>query len=252
MNGLLSVGRRSRIVVGVGLPETQFSSAKENLSSLGCKVDLRQFNDPHDLVESLRDGLIDAAVRGTLSSSGTLQELKAAFGLKEIMRTAILEDSNGKPFLLTPVGIDEGTDWQSRLALSLASIDYFSQSGWSMNCGILSKGRMEDVDRGLEIRASIEDGGRLVESLRAKGLTAVHYAILIEDAVKESDLVIAPDGVSGNLIFRALHFVAGCKAYGAPVVNLGRVFVDTSRSKSDFADSILLAAGLAETRRESP
>ena len=61
---------------------------------------------------------------------------------------------------------------------------------------------------------------------------------------EESDLVLAPDGVSGNLIFRTLHFVGGHEAYGAPVVNIPRVFVDTSRAKADFSAAVLLAAGL--------
>ena len=251
MNALLSVGCRSRIRLGIGLQEAQLSITLQKLMALGCKVRLKRFNDSHELAISLRDGEIDAAVRGTLGSSRTLQELKASFGVREIMRTAVLEDVSGKQFLLTPVGIDEGTDRQSRIALALASITYFSSSGWSVKCGVLSKGRTEDSGRGSEIRASIEDGDRIVDSLRSKGHIADHYAILIEDAVRNSDMVIAPDGVSGNLIFRTLHFVGGCKAFGAPVVNLSRVFVDTSRSKSDFSDSVLLAAGLVETRSKS-
>ncbi|MDD3398769.1 MAG: methanogen marker protein 4, partial [Candidatus Methanomethylophilaceae archaeon] len=58
------------------------------------------------------------------------------------------------------------------------------------------------------------------------------------------NMIIAPDGMSGNIIFRALHFVGGCKALGAPVLNLEKVFVDTSRVKSDFQDSIALALRL--------
>ncbi len=212
---------------------------------------MKRFGDPHELVTSLRDGEIDAAVRGAIGSLRILQELKSSFGVREIMRTAVLEDANGKHFLLTPVGIDEGTDRQSRIALALASVTYFSSSGWSLKCGVLSKGRTDDSGRGSDIRTSLEDGVRMVDSLRAKGLVAEHYEILIEDAVRDSDLLIAPDGVSGNLIFRTLHFLGGCKAYGAPVVNLPRVFVDTSRSKSDFSDSVMLAAGLAETRSKA-
>lgn len=251
MNALLSIGCRSKIAVGIGLQEAQLSITQQKLSSLGCKVRLKRFGDPHELVTSLRDGEIDAAVRGTLGSLIILQELKSSFRVREIMRTAVLEDANGKQFLLTPVGIDEGIDRQSRIALALASVSYFSSSGWSMKCGVLSKGRTDDSGRGSDIRTSLEDGVRIVDSLRAKGLVSEHYEILIEDAVRDSDLLIAPDGVSGNLIFRTLHFLGGCKAYGAPVVNLPRVFVDTSRSKSDFSDSVMLAAGLAETRSKA-
>jgi len=58
-------------------------------------------------------------------------------------------------------------------------------------------------------------------------------------------VLIAPDGVSGNLIFRTLHFLGGWDALGAPVLNIGRVYVDTSRAKASYADSIELAASLA-------
>jgi predicted methyltransferase MtxX (methanogen marker protein 4) len=75
-----------------------------------------------------------------------------------------------------------------------------------------------------------------------------HFEILVEDAVKESELVIAPDGVAGNLMFRTLHFVGDRKAYGAPVVNIPKVFVDTSRGKADFSDAVRLAAGLFQAQ----
>ncbi|HJX04239.1 MAG TPA: hypothetical protein VJ489_00305, partial [Thermoplasmata archaeon] len=70
------------------------------------------------------------------------------------------------------------------------------------------------------------------------------YAILLEDALKRSDVILAPDGVIGNIIFRSLHLVAGAKAYGAPILNIPTVFVDTSRAKADYLDSVLFAAGL--------
>jgi predicted methyltransferase MtxX (methanogen marker protein 4) len=59
---------------------------------------------------------------------------------------------------------------------------------------------------------------------------------------------MAPDGVTGNLIFRSLHFLGARRAFGAPVVNIDQPFVDTSRAKTDFSDPVLLAAGLAEVR----
>ena len=64
--------------------------------------------------------------------------------------------------------------------------------------------------------------------------------------MKEADFIIAPDGISGNIIFRALHFIAGAKALGAPVINTDKVFVDTSRAKTDYVDSIALAMKLTE------
>jgi predicted methyltransferase MtxX (methanogen marker protein 4) len=187
-----------------------------------------------------------------MRSSETLVELKRVFHLAEAMRTAVLEDSSGKPFLLAPVGIDEGRDFDSRLRLVQHAISYFSSAGWELNVGILSKGRLEDKNRGSEIKASIEEGDRMAEVLTVEGHNSWNFAILVEDAVKECELVVAPDGVVGNLMFRTLHFVGGRKAYGAPVVNIPKVFVDTSRVKPDFSDAIRLAAGLFQAQTGRP
>lgn len=243
--GLLSRGCASSTRVGIGLAEDDLASAREKIESDSCRLSLTGFGDPRQLVSSLRDGEIDAAVRGTLSSSAVLTELKRAFSLPEVLRVAVLEDHGGRPFLLAPVGIDEGMDMQSRLTLARATVKYFEPTGWSIRTGVLSKGRTEDASRGEAIRRSLDEGEQIAAAIRADGGAASHYSILIEDAVKECDLVLAPDGVSGNLMFRTLHFVGGGRAYGAPVVNMDRVFVDTSRGKKDFADSVMLAAGLA-------
>jgi len=132
-----------------------------------------------------------------------------------------------------------------RIELVKSTIEYFAPVGWKLKVGVLSKGRPEDSSRGREIRRSLDDGESMTKRLNEMGIPAKHYSILLEESVREADLVVAPDGVTGNLIFRSLHFVGGGRAYGAPVVNVPEVFVDTSRSKVDFSDAILLAAGLA-------
>ncbi len=146
--------------------------------------------------------------------------------------------------MLTPVGIDEGKNAFLKMSLIRTTIDYFSRAGWSLSVGVLSKGRMDDVHRGEEIERSITEGVEMVKALRSEGVDAEHYAILLEKALGERDIIVAPDGISGNLIFRALHLIGGCEAFGAPVVNMDAIFVDTSRAKSDFSDAVMLAAGL--------
>lgn len=197
------------------------------------------------MVRDLIEHKIDAAVRGAMESLEVLTELKHQFELKEVYRTAVLENGSGKQFLLTPVGIDEGRSLTQRIELVKSTIEYFTPVGWKIKVGVLSKGRPEDASRGREIRRSLGDGESIAEKLNGMGIPATHYSILLEESVREADLVVAPDGVTGNLIFRSLHFVGGGRAYGAPVVNIPEVFVDTSRSKADFSDAILLAAGLA-------
>ena len=78
------------------------------------------YEDPHPeqvLVDDLVSGKIDAAVRGTLPSSSTLKALKKAMGVDHLERIALLETVQGKKFLLTPVGVDEGWTVAEKLEL---------------------------------------------------------------------------------------------------------------------------------------
>lgn len=246
VNRLLSLGCRTSSTVGIGaLQVSMMEATTMKLREGNCRVSVKGYDDPKPLVRDLIDHKIDAAVRGMMGSLEVLRELKRKFGIRDVFRTAVLENAGGKQFLLTPVGIDEGKSVTARIDIVKATIGYFSSAGWSLSVGVLSKGRVEDASRGRDIRKSLSEGEGIAKVLVSLGIQAKHYSILLEDSVRESDLVVAPDGVTGNLIFRSMHFVGGGKSYGAPVVNIPEVFVDTSRSKADFSDSVLLAAGLA-------
>lgn len=251
VRGLFETGMRVSASVGLGLSGDALDRTVRAVEARAPRIRLESFDDAHSLVRALRDNAIDAAVRGTLSSSEVLEELKRVFNVDGIMRAAIVEDSSGRQFILLPVGIDEGMTAEGRLSLVLTTMGYFAPLGWRFSVGVLSKGRPEDRMRGTEIAESLRDGEWLAAELRRKGHQAEHCGILVEEAVSKHDLVVAPDGVSGNLIFRTLHFLGGHRAFGAPVVNLGKVFVDTSRAKIDFSESVLLAAALAARKSGS-
>jgi predicted methyltransferase MtxX (methanogen marker protein 4) len=75
---------------------------------------------------------------------------------------------------------------------------------------------------------------------------AAHREILIEDAIGTSGMILAPDGISGNLIFRTLVFLGGGRAHGAPVVNIDRIFVDSSRASPDYSNALITASLLVK------
>ena len=246
LDGLLAAGCASDARIGIGAEGELLARTERLLRERGCRVELEGFDDPVVLVDDLRGGRLDAGVRGALSSVGVLKALRSGYSIDSVWRTAVLSSSGGRPFMLTPVGIDEGRTMRERLELVRATVAYFRPAGWQPIIGVLSGGRPEDAERGEDIRRSLEDGWEITEALRGDGLSAEHHHILVERAAAESELVVAPDGVTGNLMFRTLHFVGSGRAYGAPVVNLRAVFVDTSRAKADFAEPVLLAAGLAD------
>jgi len=250
--GMLELGKKSRGRIGIGSGSRSdiVRSCVGESKSRGLP-EVVVYEGVRELCQDLKARKICAAVRGTLSSSDILPVMKDTFGVPKVLRVAFLSTSKGKPFLLAPVGIDEGNSLGERFEIMRQGVRYLRCLGVDPAISVLSKGRQEDGSRGEDIARSLREGEELVEMARKEGLTAKHEHILVEKAAQESDFVIAPDGVIGNLIFRSLYFLGGGAAWGAPVVNIGRVFVDTSRDKRTYLDSIALAAALCAARERA-
>ncbi|MCL2143016.1 MAG: methanogenesis marker protein Mmp4/MtxX [Methanomassiliicoccaceae archaeon] len=228
------------VTVGIGR-----GSARGDVErSAAAFDDVLIYDDPKEMVNDLSDGNIDAAVRGDMSSSKLLPCLKNVFGLSEIRRTVLLEPVGKKMIFLASVGIDEGWTVPQKYELAIGSAALAKRIGMNERIAVMSGGREDDKGRNATVDGTIDDAATLVRMLRADGYDAYDAEILIEDAADNADILIAPDGISGNLIFRSLHFLGGAKALGAPVLNMNKVFVDTSRVKIDYTDSIALAIRL--------
>jgi putative methanogen marker protein 4 len=208
----------------------------------GKNIHIAQYPQPEQaLVDDLANGTIDAAVRGTLPSNSTLKALKKAMGVDHLERIALLETAYGKKFLFTPVGVDEGWSVGEKVELIRKGRSIAKKFGLPEKVGVLSGGRLGDVGRHKQVDASMADA-----ELVARLTGAEHCEILIEDAIETCGLIIAPDGISGNLAFRTLVFLGGGHGHGAPVVNISRIFVDTSRASPNYTNALLLAVSLLE------
>jgi putative methanogen marker protein 4 len=197
-------------------------------------------NPGQDLVNDLMQGTIRAAVRGTLPANATLSALKMAAGVDHLERIALLETSGGKKFLLAPVGVDEGWSVAEKVTFVTKGREIAKKFGLSERVAILSGGRYGDVGRNSNVDRSMAEA-----ELVARITGETHYQILVEDAISDAGVIIAPDGIAGNLMFRTLTFLGAGHGHGAPVVNIGRIFVDTSRASPDYRNAILLADSLS-------
>ena len=231
------------VKVGIGC---NGSSAKVRDSVKGIEGSAKVYTDPELLVDDLISGKIDAAVRGDMSSSVLLPLLKKKMGVDELERVVLLEPAGGKLVIAAPVGIDEGWTVQQKYDLAVKSIELMKRLGMGTKIAVMSGGRKDDIGRHPTVDNTIKDALELVDRLNSEGYDAYHAEILIENAVEDADLIIAPDGISGNLIFRTMHLIGGASALGAPIINIDKVFIDTSRAKKDYKDSIALAMRLTE------
>jgi putative methanogen marker protein 4 len=234
------------ICVGIGCG-TDSRHVENSVSALNKKC-IKIYKDPKALVDDLYSGKISAAVRGDMPSSELLRYLKEKAGVSDLERVVIMEPKRGRTFFMAPVGIDEGNTIEEKHRIAVNAMKLMERMGAGSKIAVMSGGRIDDKGRNEAVDRSLGDAKELVSILLKEGYNAYNAEILIESAIDEADLIIAPDGVTGNLIFRVMHFVGDAVALGAPVLNIDKVFVDTSRVKNDYIDSIILAMKLAEGR----
>jgi putative methanogen marker protein 4 len=200
------------------------------------------------LIELLKDGKVDGVVRGSLGANSTLRSLRRIMGLKKIQRVSLLKTPAGRFFFFAPVGVDEGWTVPDKVELGVAGAALIRRFGIEPRVGVLSGGRIEDRGRSALVDKTMDDAEAVALGLRDKGINARHAAILFEDAVEEYEYILAPDGVCGNLMFRALCLVGCGEGYGAPLVGVDIVYVDTSRAGGGYGYAICLASALVSKK----
>lgn len=212
--------------------------------SVPANVELAVSAEPfRALVDDLFSKKIDGAVRGSLPANETLKYLKSVYGVSRLERIALLETSAHQKFFFAPVGVDEGWTVEEKISFIRDGRRLARAFGISERTSVLSGGRLGDVGRHAVVDKTIE------EAKAAADATGAEYGeILIEDAVRDCGVIIAPDGISGNLVFRTLVFLGNGIGHGAPVVNIPAVFVDSSRASAGYEGILALTISLVKNK----
>ena len=203
-----------------------------------------------EILNYLKTNQISCVVRGNLGSTKFLLGLQSILNISEINRLALLETFTGYQFFFGPVGIDECNDFDSKIIFVNKAIKEIKALNLEPKVSILSGGRIGDIGRNPKVDSSIEEAQKVVDHFRDKFSSQMieHSEILIENAIaKKSNLIIAPDGITGNLIYRTLVHLGGGKAYGAVYLDIDRAIVDTSRvgDISEIRGALILAQSLS-------
>jgi predicted methyltransferase MtxX (methanogen marker protein 4) len=194
----------------------------------------------------------DVVVRGGLSSSNFVRLLRQYRNMvpnattKEdypslTYRLALLETASGHQFFYAPVGIDECNTYRDKKQLIDQAIRFYKDLGEIPRIGLLSGGRKGDLGRDKWVDENIEQAENLAEVLQREypELDIKHYEILIENAIQKGvNLLVAPEGIAGNLIYRTLIHLGAGKSYGAIYLThlnlLNKIIIDTSRVAPEF------------------
>ncbi|KYC53294.1 MAG: putative methyltransferase mtx subunit X [Candidatus Methanofastidiosum methylothiophilum] len=228
-----------KLTVGIGAYENpeKIKAVVNNIDFCNTKI----YGNSAEIISALKNGEIDAIVRGTLPSSEFLKEVKINFNIEKIYRIGLLGTYDKTYFFFAPLGIDEGEDLEEKERLVEYGIDLLKKFKVEPKISVLSGGRINDIGRSKVVDKTIIEA----ESL-AKKYGIIHEQILIENAVKRSNYILAPDGISGNLIYRTLIHLGGGSSHGAlyyPLAIKGIIIVDTSRAapQEEYISSIVLA-----------
>lgn len=253
---LISLAKKSRAKIAIGVgedPEYVRRTTKVAKKAVDIKIaepiliglnppdnddftSISSKNPEKKIIEMLLQNKVDGIVRGSLSSTKFLEELKKQLKIDILYRLAILETADSHQFLFAPVGIDECRNVEEKLYFVIEGKKIIEKLGITSKIGILSSGREEDKNRGEHIAKLINDAIQVVKKAKTKGIENIkNYNILIEDAIKDrANLIIGPDGISGNLIYRSLVHLGRGRSHGAIYLGLKKPVIDTSRVGPEF------------------
>jgi putative methanogen marker protein 4 len=247
------------IVVGVGENKNIIEAAKK-IGARNKEINFIFTNSEKELLTLFLEKKADSYVRGSLSAYLVMKHLKSCSNKDEnnheineqdkdseyyctgqkfaentdrvkINRASFIK-LNDNYFLLAPVGIDEGQNIEDKMIIVDQACEFLKKIGKKPKVGVLSGGRSQDLGRSPQIDKSIMAGEKLTSIIKHK-YSVKHYYILIEDAINDKcNLILAPDGISGNLIFRSLVLVGSAESYGAITMGIDQILIDTSRSQS--------------------
>ena len=260
-----------RIVVGLGENENIIKASNELNEIDDLEISLVKTED--ELIEAFKNPEIDAVIRGSLKASKVIKAIKEFKSDKTINRTTYIntEDeegfSNNYEFLLAPVGIDEGKNIEEKIILAVQAANFIQYLGKKPKIAVLAEGRKDDLGRSERIDESLissdELTNRLIETFKeldnfdndsdeiSKNYSIKNYYILLEQAIEDGyNIILANDGIFGNIMFRTLVLLDKWPSYGAVTLGIEEIFIDTSRDQTveGYVRSLKLAYRLAKLR----
>ena len=260
-----------RIVAGLGENENIIKASNELNEIDDLEITLVKTED--ELIEAFKNPEIDAVIRGSLKASKVIKAIKEFKSDKTINRTTYIntEDdenfSKDYEFLLAPVGIDEGKNIEEKIILAVQAANFIQYLGKKPKIAILAEGRKDDLGRSERIDESLissdELTNRLIETFKeldnfdndsdeiSRNYSIKNYYILLEQAIEDGyNILLANDGIFGNIMFRTLVLLDKWPSYGAVTLGIEEIFIDTSRDQTvdGYARSLKLAYNLTKLR----
>ena len=259
------------IVAGLGENENIIKASNELKDIEDLNITLVKTEE--ELIDAFKDPEVHATLRGSLKASKIIKSIKELKPDCKINRTTYINTTDDErfskdyEFLLAPVGIDEGKNIEEKVELAVQAANFLQYLGKMPKIAILAEGRKDDLGRSERIDESLLSSQELTNLLTdtfkeldnfdndsediSKNYSIKNYYILLEQAIEdEYNVILANDGIFGNIMFRTLVLLDKWPSYGAVTLGIDEIFIDTSRDQSveGYKRSLKLAYKLAKLR----
>lgn len=211
-------------------------------------------DQPHEtLFNLLKENKVQAIIRGQVSS-GPFRESFISFYEGKVdpgdAFVSVLEDSEGRIILLSPVTNNRGWNNEDKILLINASAGLLAKLGIPVKIGILCFSREEEVSHGKDfLNKTFFEANELVNLFKEK-YEIKNYGIDFDIALAENcNIIIEQNGGTGNQVLRSLVYLGAIRNYGVPILNADRVIIESMRASEDFSDHLLLAAALTNNEK---
>ena len=236
------------------------------------KIDISKFKIIHEAdiekaaaraVKLVRDKEAEILMKGNLGTATLLKAvLNKEIGLRKgdmLSHLAIFElEKYHKILGLSDAGMNPTLDLNQKVAVINNSVDFLIKLGVEKpKVAILaavetvSADMPATVDAAIlakmcnrkQIKNCIVDGPLAMDN--AISMESVHHKGIVSDVAGDADLLITPDIEAGNILYKALGFLANSKA-AALIIGATAPIVLTSRADSDETklNSIVMAAAV--------
>ena len=242
-----------KLVIGLGENKNIKKAVHKFTSDFNANVKI--VTNSEDLINNIFDSNVDGVVRGSLPASDIITKLKNKYPNSNVNRSTFIEKDDYK-FLIAPVGIDEAQNTEERLILARQCISFFEKLNIKPSVAVLANGRSDDYNRLETVDKSLNDSEILTKTLKKEypEYNIKNYYILIEKALNDKcNVLLASDGIVGNIIFRTMVLVDKWPSMGAVTLGIPNVYIDTSRDQSAevYYRSLKLAYNLSEKTLQS-
>ena len=260
------------IVAGLGENENIIKASNELKEIEDLNITLVKTED--ELIDAFKNPDVHATLRGSLKASKIIKSIKELKPDCKINRTTYINTcddesfSRDYEFLLAPVGIDEGKNIEEKVELAVQAANFLQYLGKMPKIAVLAEGRKDDLGRSDRIDESLLSSQSLTDVLIetfkeldnfdndsndiSKNYSIKNYYILLEQAIEDGyNIILANDGIFGNIMFRTLVLLDKWPSYGAVTLGIDEIFIDTSRDQSveGYVRSLKLAYKLAKLKK---